>query len=316
MDDAVIVGGKALHPDMKAMLDARATAGPATTIDEQRAAWTRYSQALSKPHPADMAVDDRVLTLDHGGVNVRVYRPANAAATAPVVVYSHGGGFMKGDLDSSDNFAWGLAQETAAIVVSVDYRLAPEDPFPAAFDDVLGVVGYVANRPDDFSVDPGRIAVCGDSAGGNLSAAVCLAARDQGGPAIIAQSLLYPGTGLEQSGGSYDENADAPGLTRAATKTYRKLYIPRPEDLQNPYARPVIAKDFVGLPPAYIHTAEHDPIRDDGAVYAEKLKAAGVDVVYRCAKGMLHGFLRARGLGEGGRTEFLAATDWLKARLA
>ena len=314
MNDVVIVGGKTLHPDMQTMLNARAAAGPTGTIEEQRTAWTAYSQALSTPHPADMKVEDRVLPLDHGNVTVRVYTPASASGDAPCVIYSHGGGFMKGDLDSSDTFAWGVAQDCGAVVVSVDYRLAPEHPFPAAFDDVYGTLCHVAENPADFGIDTNRIAVCGDSAGGNLSAAAVLAARDRNGPKIVAQSLLYPGTGLEQSGGSYEENADAPGLTKAATETYRDLYIP-PEERENPYARPVISSDLSSLPPTYVHTAQHDPIRDDGEVFADKLRAAGNDVVYHCAENMIHGFLRARLLGPGGKAEYNKIVDWLKARL-
>ena len=314
MNSGLIVNGKSLHPDMGALLEARKAAGPANTIEEQRHAWTKYSQALSQPHPADMKVEDRSLALAHGSVPVRIYRPANVYNSASCVVYSHGGGFMKGDLDSSDTFAWGVAQDTNAVVVSVDYRLAPEHPFPAAFEDVYGTVCHVAKNADAFGIDATRIVVCGDSAGGNLSAATCLAARDQNGPEIIGQSLIYPGTGLEQSGGSYEENANAPGLTKAATETYRDLYIPAAES-ENPYARPILAGDFSNLPSTYIHTAQHDPIRDDGAIYAEKLRAAGIDVVYHCAKSMMHGFLRARLVGPGGAAEYTKIIDWLRNQL-
>ena len=315
MTDTFIENGKELHADMKPMVEARAVAGPVSTIAEQRVAWTNYSRSLSEPHPDDMEVSDRSLACSHGGVLVRIYRPAAAANAAPCIIYSHGGGFMKGDLDSSDNFAWGLAQETNAVVVSVDYRLTPEHPFPAAFDDVYGVVCYVAGNPAEFGIDTGRIALCGDSAGGNLSAAACLASRDRGGPKIAAQSLIYPGTGLDQVGGSYEENASAPGLTTAATEKYRDLYLTRPEDHENPYARPIIAESHAGLPPAFVHTAQHDPIRDDGEFYADKLRAAGNDVTYRCAKLMIHGFLRVRALGPGGRAEFEAVGDWLNEKL-
>ena len=310
MNKAYIVNGKTLHPDMKALLEAREAAGPANTIDEQRRAWTAYSQALSQPHPTDMKVEDKDLSLSHGTVPVRIYTPASVVEAAPCVIYSHGGGFMKGDLDSSDTFTWGVAQDTGAIVVSVDYRLAPEHPFPAAFDDVYGTLCHIAENAGEFGIDPNRIAVCGDSAGGNLSAAACLAARDLNGPTIVAQSLIYPGTGLEQSGGSYEENATAPGLTKAATETYRDLYIPTAES-ENPYARPVLASDFSGLPPAYVHTAQHDPIRDDGEIYADKLRSAGVDVIYHCATNMIHGFLRARLVGPGGAAEYAKIVDWL-----
>ncbi|MEC7658289.1 MAG: alpha/beta hydrolase fold domain-containing protein, partial [Pseudomonadota bacterium] len=142
----------------------------------------------------------------------------------------------------------------------------------------------------------------------------CLASRDRGGPKIVAQSLIYPGTGLEQSGGSYEANANAPGLTTAATEKYRVMYIPDSE-MANPYARPVIADDFSNLPPAYVHTAQHDPIRDDGEIYADKLRAAGNDVVYHCAEKMIHGFLRARLLGPGGAAEYAKIAGWLRGHL-
>lgn len=316
MNETFMVNGKELHPDMKPMLAARDASGPTGTIEEQRAAWKEYSNLLFEPHPADMTVNDHALACSHGGVPVRVYRPSGAAAFAPCIVYAHGGGFMKGDLDSSDNFAWGLSEETKAVVVSVDYRLAPEHPFPAAFDDVYGVVSYIAEQPNEFGVDAARLAVCGDSAGGNLSAAVCLAARDRNGPKIIAQSLIYPVTGAPRDGGSYDENATAPGLTKVSITKYHELYVTRPEDHENPYARPMLAKSFAGLPPAYIHTAQHDPIRDDGEFYADKLRADGIDVTYRCAKLMIHGFQRARSLGPGGRAEFEAIVNWLKEKIA
>jgi acetyl esterase len=316
MTDTFMENGKELHPDMKHLIDARAAAGPATTIEEQRRAWTKYSAAMSEPNPTDMKVDDRKLACSHGYVLVRVYRPASSSTAAPCIIYSHGGGFMKGDLDSSDNFAWGLSQETGSVVISVDYRLTPEHPFPAAFNDVYGVICYVAEKPLEFGINANCIAVCGDSAGGNLSAAACLKARDESGPKIIAQSLIYPGTGLDQTSGSYEENANAPGLTKAATEKYRDMYMTRPEDHKNPYARPVIAENHTGLPPAWVHTAQHDPIRDDGKIYADKLRADGNDVTYRCAKLMIHGFLRARALGPGGRAEFKAVIDWLNEKLA
>ena len=136
MNDLVIIDGKTLHPDMEKMLKARETSEPAITIQDQRKAWAKYSRALSKPHPLDMRVEDRGLELSHGKITVRIYTPSSTTSQAPCVLYSHGGGFMKGDLDSSDTFAWGVAEDTKAIVISVDYRLAPEYPFPAAFEDI------------------------------------------------------------------------------------------------------------------------------------------------------------------------------------
>jgi acetyl esterase len=171
-----------MHPDMAPILDARRFVTAAKNVAEKRRNWTTYSQALAAPMPAGIKSHDRVLPTPGYAVPVRIYRPADAVGALPCVIYIHGGGFMMGDLDSSDTNAWGLCEGTGAIVVSVDYRLTPEHPFPAAFDDCYGVLSWLAERGGEIGIDPRRIAVAGDSAGGNLSAAVCLAARDRGGP--------------------------------------------------------------------------------------------------------------------------------------
>ena len=305
-----------MHPDMQHLLDARdAAGGKGETTAEQRRFWTAYTEALNRPAPADMAIHDATVpTADHV-VPVRVYRPAGPMGPRPGIVYMHGGGFMLGDLASSDSIAWGFAEQTGAVVVSVDYRLTPEHAYPAAFDDCYGVLSHLAARADDFGVDAARVAVAGDSAGGNLAAALSLAARDRDGPRIACQVMVYPGTGLDQSLGSYVENADGPGLTTAGTMKYRALYLPNDRNTDDPYARPVMARDFSNLPPAWVHSAEIDPIRDDGRVYASKLALAGVDVTYREARGMIHGFMRARFLGAAAKAEFDAICEFLKSHL-
>ena len=186
-----------LHPDMAVITEAQKHAYSGTTIAEQRAAWGRYTASIAEPPPAGMRVDDRVLRGDAHDVPVRVYRHRDAAAAAPCVIYMHGGGFMKGDLDSSDPVAWGFCAQTGATVVSVDYRLTPEHPHPAAFDDCLAVLRHVAVHSGAFGVDPARIAVVGDSAGGHLAVALCLAARDGIAPPIAAQAVIYTVTGTD-----------------------------------------------------------------------------------------------------------------------
>ena len=305
-----------MHPDMKILTEARPPPPPSQTIEENRAAWTEYSQKLSEPAPRDMTVFDRTISTPAGHVPVRVYHPGATQALGACIVYMHGGGFMKGDLDSSDSIAWGFAEKIGASVISVDYRLAPEHPYPAAFDDCYGVLTWLADNGGDIDVDGRRIAVAGDSAGGNLAAALCLAARDRGGPKIMAQALIYPGTGLDQDRGSYIENADGPGLTTAGTKQYRDWYLPHDTDTTDPYARPIMATDFANLPPAHVHSAEIDPIRDDGRVFASKLALAGNLVTYREAKGMIHGFMRARFKGPGAAAEYQAVCDFLKNQLS
>lgn len=303
----------ALHPDMAIITEAQKGAYGGATIAEQRAAWGRYTASIGEKPPAGMLVDDRVLVMPVHDVPVRVYRHARATGRAACVIYMHGGGFMKGDLDSSDPIAWGFCDQTGATVVSVDYRLTPEHPHPAAFDDCLGVLRHVAAEPAAFGIDPGRIAVVGDSAGGHLAAALCLAARDGIAPAIAAQAVIYTVTGTDMTMPSYVENATGYGLTAASCHEYYRMLLPGGD--ASPYARPAMAADYRGLPPAFVHSAEFDPVRDDGRLYASRLALDGVDVTYREAKGMIHGFMRARFKGAGARAEYAAICDFLRARL-
>lgn len=304
-----------LHPDMLALIDARTGLPETKSIEDERANWARYADALAQPAPANMRIHDLFINTPEHTVPVRCYRPAEAKSKSPAIVYLHGGGFMKGDLDSSDSIAWGYAELANATVFSVEYRLTPEHPYPAAFNDTYAVVEQLSMHANDYDVMPDRIAVAGDSAGGNLAAAACLAARDRAGPAIAAQVLVYPGTGLDQTAGSYIENADAFGLSTTNTIRYRDLYLPDNPHTTDPYARPVLAEDLSGLPPAWIHSAEIDPIRDDGRVYASQLALAGNEVHYREAKRMIHGFMRARFSGPTARSEFNLICDFLRAKL-
>lgn len=284
-----------LHPGMTMLTDARDAAGPpGDTPEAYRAFWARYSRATSRPCPDHVRTEDATVDAGHRAVPVRVYRPAGADGSGAGILYMHGGGFMLGDLDSSDTIAWSLADATGAVVISIDYRLAPEHPYPAAFDDCYGVLARLSDDAAAYGLEAGRLAVCGDSAGGCLAAALSLAARDRGGPAIAAQALIYPVTGPYLDLPSYAENADGPGLTTKSMRLFLDSYLPGATDTDDPYARPVAATDCSGLPPAWVHTAELDPIRDDGRVYAAMLARAGTDVAYREARGMIHGFLRAR----------------------
>ncbi|MDQ8727996.1 alpha/beta hydrolase [Bradyrhizobium sp. LHD-71] len=307
--------GSPIHADMAPILDARRFVTAAKSVAEKRRNWTTYSQALAVPMPASVKVHDRVLPMPEHAVPVRIYRPADATGVLPCVIYAHGGGFMMGDLDSSDTNAWGLCEGTGAVVVSVDYRLTPEHPFPAAFDDCYGVLSWLVDHGAEVGIDPRRIAVAGDSAGGNLSAAVCLAARDRGGPAIRAQAIIYPSMCDDPTSPSYIENANSPSLTTESVVYYNDTYTSGATNAANPYAAPIRAKDFANLPPALVHVAELDPIRDDGRHFASQLALAGSWVAYREARGMLHGFLRVRLTGPQARKEFAIITDFLSAHL-
>ncbi|WP_304118277.1 alpha/beta hydrolase [Mycolicibacterium bacteremicum] len=242
-------------------------------------------------HP-ELRTEDRTIA----GVPVRVYRPESSDARPPVVLFLHGGGWVVGDLDSYDGTAREHAVGAGAVVVSVDYRLAPEHPYPAAVDDVWAVTQWVAEHADELGADATRIAVAGDSAGGNLAAVVALLARDAGLD-LRMQLLWYPATTWDTSLPSFTENADAPILGRGAVGGFSKLYA-GDTDLKNPPATlvPARAESLAGVAPAYIAVAGHDPLRDDGVRYGELLTTAGVPVQVHNAATLVHGYLGYHGV--------------------
>jgi acetyl esterase len=224
-----------------------------------------------------------------GPVPIRSYRPRGATGALPLVVNFHGGGWTIGSLDSADWLCSHVAVGTQAVVVSVDYRLAPGHRFPAAAEDCYAALVDVVGRAADLGADPDRVAVMGDSAGGNLAAVVSLMARDRNGPRIVHQGLVYPATDLTMSSPSIDENAHAPVLTKADCLAFRDHYLGG-QDPRQAYASPLFADDLAGLPPALVQVAEHDPIRDDGLRYAAALRKAGVPVRLTGYVGMPHGY--------------------------
>ena len=255
-----------------------------------RLAYSEMCRAFTPPRPAGLYVVDFELA----GVAVRSYQPpvASASGGVPCIVYLHGGGWVVGDLDSHDFICAELASTLGVLVIAVDYRLAPEHPFPAGFDDCLKVWRVLRTGP--FQLDPARTLVAGDSAGGNLAAALCLALRDAGEPLPAAQVLIYPGLGGDQHLASRSECNDAPLLTSSDVDCYHALYLQGPAK-PRAYAMPLLAQDFRGLPPALIAVAQFDPLRDDGVLYAERLNAAGVATQLYYGEGLVHGCLRARG---------------------
>ncbi|MFC4691921.1 MULTISPECIES: alpha/beta hydrolase [Geodermatophilus] len=225
-----------------------------------------------------------------GKVPVRTYRPEWATGPLPLVVNFHGGGWTLGNLDSADWLCSSVSATVGAVVVSVEYRLAPGHRWPAAAEDCYAALTDVVERAAEFGADPERVAVMGDSAGGNLAAVVCLMARERSGPRIAHQGLVYPSVDLTMSSPSIDENAHAPILTRADCRAFRDHYL-GDGDPHHPHASPLFATDHAGLPPALVQVAEHDPIRDDGVRYAAVLRDAGVPVRLTEYVGMPHGFL-------------------------
>lgn len=259
-----------------------------------------------------------------GQVRVRVYRPARPVAgtvtsgtARPLVLYFHGGGFVFGDIRMGDWLCSRVAAGVGAVVVSVDYRLAPTHRFPAAIEDCYAALTWAAANAAGLGAG-GPVAVMGESAGGNLSAVMCLLALEREGPAIIHQALLYPSTDMTEAGSataSARANPNAPFLSGAEMTVYRTLYLGPDGDRANPMASPRLATSHAGLPPALIVVAEHDPLHDDGVRYADTLRAAGVPVKLTEYPGMPHGFLNFPGLCRGARPALAELVSEQKAAL-
>ena len=263
----------------------------AISADENRRLMAK-SDSLSHGFAKKVAsVGNVKIPYQDGMMSARVYTP-KGTGPFPAIVFYHGGGWVVGTLDGYDNLCKALCNKTSAVVISVDYRLAPEHVFPAAVEDSYAALVYVSKNALLYNIDPSRIAVAGDSAGGNISAVVSQMARDRKGPHIAYQVLVYPATDLAHVDSyTYDKYQNGFFLTRGDMRSYISLYIPNPRDRNNPYASPLLAKNFAGLPPALIITAEFDVLRADGEAYAKKLSEAGVSVKLSPYSGVFHGFV-------------------------
>lgn len=243
-----------------------------------------------KPTPI-YQVTDTTFPGPAGPIPIRIYIPRQQT-DLPVIIYYRGGGWVIGNLDSHDNICRSLSKITRWIVVSVDYRLAPEHPFPAAVDDAYAALLWVSQNAISFNGDPTRLIMAGDSAGGNLAAVVALIARDRKGPKISAQALMYPVTNpANMNTESYRQFADGFYLTKRYMEKFRSMYLPRLQDWRNPYASPLLATNLEDLPPALVLTAELDILRDEGEAYALKLRKSGVPAIHIRYQGMIHGFV-------------------------
>jgi acetyl esterase len=286
-------------------------------VEEVRANIRAASQQLAAPAATIDRVVDRKIPAPDGPLGIRIYtpRPLTATERLPVVLQFHGGGFVAGDLDTHDSISRYYAAEADAIVIAVDYRLAPEHPFPAAVTDAYAALEWVDNHGTELHADLNRLAVAGDSAGGNLAAVICQLARDQRGPRIAYQALIYPAVDWDLSK-AYESRSQFGGgdyfLSLRDMEWFRSLYLPDVErDRLDPRASPLAAKTLSGLPPALVVTSGCDPLRDEGKAYADRLRAAGVPVEYRCFEGTIHACMSFAGAIPAG----LEALSFVAARL-
>lgn len=281
-----------LDPNARGLLDQMEQQGlppfEEMTVAQARDVIMGFKDLQAEPPPI-AATQDRTIPGPAGELPIRVYTP-DAPAPHPVLVYFHGGGWTVGNIDIADRPCRALAHATGSVVVSVEYRMGPEDKFPASFDDCYAATAWVAEHAAELGVDPDRLAVIGDSAGGNLAASVALQARERGGPRIAYQVLIYPVTDCGVEYPSHQENGDGYLLTSAAMRWFWGHYLSDPAHGSDPRAAPIRATDLSGLPPALVVTCEFDPLRDEGEAYAERLRAAGGSVKLHRFDGMIHGF--------------------------
>ena len=316
----IVRDGLTLDPEVQLVLRLLEQAGD-PPLDELTPAAARAQishDAALFAGPAIPVADVQALTVAGaaGPLAARRYVPAGFAAPGPTLVYFHGGGWVVGDLDTHDQTCRLLARHSGAAVVAVDYRLAPEHPFPAPVDDALAAFRDVAARAAELGADPARIGVGGDSAGGHLSAVTSLLAAGDGGPAPAFQLLIYPVTDSAEEHRSYELFADDFFLTRRDMHWYQGHFLPPGTDLRDPRVSPLHAADVSGVAPAFVVTAGFDPLRDEGEAYAARLREAGVRTVLRRQAGLIHGFVNMAGMGRAGREATLELAGALQVGLA
>ncbi len=301
-----------LHPTLKNLLQQMAAAGapPMTEMSPTEAREMYNTMQTGYPEPEiEEIVDSKA-----GDIPIRIYRPS--ADTNPCIVYFHGGGWVIGDLTTHDSVCRQLALATGFTVIAVDYRLAPEAPFPAAIDDCYASTCWVAENAAALGIDPNNIAVAGDSAGGNLSACVCLKARQEASLNLACQLLIYPVTDTALDTVSYSDNAEGYLLTRDSMIWFWDHYLGKDDAARNnPLAVPSKADNLAGLPPACVITAEFDPLRDEGEAYAQRLAEQGVPTRVKRYDGMIHGFFGMTHLLEDANDAMAFAVDFLHTHI-
>ena len=303
-----------LDADLKALMDKAAGAPRLETLDvaEARRLW----EARPRPPAPDVGhVEERSIDGPGGPLRLRVYTPADGAAPRPLLVFYHGSGFVLCSLDTHDGMCRSLCAGSGYVVVSVDYRLAPDAKFPAGVDDCLAATRWAAANADALGTHPGFVVVGGDSAGGNMAAVTALRCRDEAGPALAGQLLIYPVTDhYSTEYPSHVENAEGYRLSRPGMGWFWDQYRAAPEQGDSPLASPMRASNLTGLPPALVLTAEYDPLRDEGEAYGARLAEAGVTARVVRFHGVNHGFFALTGWVARADVAVATAVDWLKAQ--
>lgn len=316
---AAPLSGK-LHPQVAAHLAQLAAMNlpplDALTHEQVRVGFAMQLKMTAGPSTPVAQVRDLTLPGPGGAIKVRLYRP-QPVGILPGLVFFHGGGWVIGDLDSHDDLCRDLAMQAGCAVLAVDYRLAPEQRFPAAVQDAIAATAWAATHAAELGIDPARLAVGGDSAGGNLAAVVALAARDSGNPALCAQLLIYPVTDLSRlDGESYRACGEGYGLTADAMSWFREHYLASTEVALDPRVSPLLTTDLAGLPPALVVTAEFDVLRSEGEAYARRLGETGTATRLIRYAGMIHGFASMAGVLDVGHQVRTDMAQWLKSTLA
>jgi acetyl esterase len=283
---------------------------PDATVQQRREVIERLAARQRPPLPPEIEDEERRVPHPGGTVRVRIHR-YRGAAPAPCLVFMHGGGWMQGSPETHDDITTGIARRTGHAVISIDYSLAPEHPFPAALRECEAVVRWARAEAESLGIRRDAISVGGDSAGGNLAAALTLLFRGTD-VALKGQVLFYPAVDVDPSRPSCRENADGPIIRTANMAATLAAYCPDPVARRSELVAPLLAADHRGLPPAFIAIAEHDPLRDDGAAYAERLATCGVPVELDRGAGLIHGYLRAMTYCAASRAGLAAACAWLR----
>ncbi|WP_202127938.1 alpha/beta hydrolase [Clostridium sp. C2-6-12] len=261
------------------------------SIEQIREKLNRDSSKLSKSSIPFSNIKNTYVPTDSEKIPIRIYTPEDAS-NLPLIIYSHGGFWIAGNLDTHDNICRKLSKNTKAVVISVDYSLAPEKPFPAGLNDVYNVLQWTYQNAESIHVDKRLIAIAGDSAGANLTSAVSLISQNKNGPKITCQVLIYPSTNIyDLNSGSWSKFANYFNISTEDMEKYISIYIPKKEDRKTPYASPLLADNFNGLPDTLVITAEIDPLRDEGEAYANKLSNSGIQAKILRIDGVTHGFI-------------------------